>query len=58
MDDIVAFGAPRDVVGVTESVDLEGADIGREQGKILRRGSEHMPGIEVEEGHEEVEAYG
>lgn len=58
VDDVVALGAPGDVVGVAEGVDLERADVGGEQGKVLRRGGEHVPGIEVEEGHEEVEADG
>ena len=58
VDDVVAFGAPGDVVGVAEGVDLEGADVGGEQGEVLGRGGEHVPGVEVEEGHEEVEADG
>ena len=36
MDDVVAFGSPGDVVGVAEGVDLEGADVGREEGEVLR----------------------
>ena len=36
VDDVVAFGAPGDVVGVAEGVDLEGADVRREEGEILR----------------------
>lgn len=55
VDDVVAFGAPGDVVGVAEGVDLEGADVGGEEGEVLGRGGEHVPGVEVEEGHEEVE---
>lgn len=35
MDDVVAFGAPGNVVGVTKSVDLEGADVGWEKGEVL-----------------------
>lgn len=35
VDDVVAFGAPGDVVGVAEGVDLEGADVGREEGEVL-----------------------
>lgn len=58
VDDVVAFGAPGDVVGVAEGVDLQGADVGGEEGEVLRRGGEHVPGVEVEEGHEEVEADG
>lgn len=58
VDDVVAFGAPGDVVGVAEGVDLEGADVRGQEGEVLRRGGEHVPGVEVEEGHEEVEADG
>ena len=58
VDDIVTFGAPGDVVGVAESVDLQGADVGGEEGKVLRARGEHMPGIKVQEGHEEVDAKG
>lgn len=43
---------------ITKRVDLEGANVARQQGEILRGGGEHVPGIEVEEGHEEVEADG
>lgn len=39
---------------VTEGVNLEGADIRGKKGKVLRRGGEHMPGVEVQKGHEEV----
>ena len=56
VDDVVAFGAPGHVVGVAEGVDLEGADVGGEEGEVLCRGGEHVPGVEIEEGHEEVEA--
>ena len=58
VDNVVALGAPGDVVGVAESVDLQSADVGGEEGEVLRRGSEHVPGVEVQEGHEEVEADG
>lgn len=58
MDDVVAFGAPGDVVGVAEGVDLQRADVRGEEGEVLRGRGEHVPGIEVEEGHEEVEADG
>lgn len=37
MDDVVTFGAPGDVVRVAEGVDLQSADVRREEGKILRR---------------------
>ncbi len=56
MDDVVTFSTPGDVVGVAEGVDLEGADVRWKEGKVLGCGCEHMPGVEVEEGHEEVEA--
>ena len=36
VDDVVAFGAPGDVVGVAEGVDLQGADVRREEGEVLR----------------------
>ena len=55
MDDVVAFGAPRDVVGVAEGVHLQRADVGRQEGEVLRGRGEHVPGVEVEEGHKEVE---
>ena len=58
VDDVVALGAPGDVVGVAEGVHLQGADVGGQQGEVLRRGGEHVPGVEVQEGHEEVEADG
>lgn len=55
VDDVVALGAPGDVVRVAEGVHLEHADVGRQQHKVLRRRREHVPRIEVEERHEEVE---
>ena len=58
MDDIVALGAPGDVVGVAEGVDLQGADVRGQEGEVLGGRGEHVPGVEVEEGHEEVEADG
>lgn len=58
MDDIVTFRAPGNVVSVAEGIHLKGADVGRKEGKVLRRGGKHMPGVEVEEGHEEVDADG
>lgn len=57
-DDVVALCTPGDVVGVAEGIDLEGADVGGEEGEVLRRGSEHVPRVQIEEGHEEVEADG
>ena len=35
VDDVVAFGTPGDVVGVAEGVDLQGADVGGEEGEVL-----------------------
>ena len=58
MDDIIAFCAPGDVVGVAESVDLESADVGWEKREVLCGGGEHVPWVEVEEGHEEIEPDG
>ena len=58
VDDVVAFGTPGDVVGVAEGVYLEGADVGREKGEVLGRGGEHVPGVEIKEGHQEVETDG
>lgn len=52
--DVVALGSPGDVVGVAESVDLERADVTGEEGKVGCGTGEHVPRIEVEEGHEEV----
>lgn len=58
VDDVITFCAPRDIVGVAEGVDLKGTDVTWQKHEILSRGGEHVPGIEVEEGHQEVEAYG
>jgi len=58
VDDVVSFGSPGDVVRVAEGVDLQGADVGWEEDEVLGGGGEHVPGVEVEEGHEEVEADG
>ena len=57
VNDVVTFGPPRDVVSIAKGVNLERADVGGQKGKVLGRGGEHVPGVEVEEGHEEVEAY-
>lgn len=35
VDDVVSFGSPCHIVGVAKSVDLEGADVGREEGEVL-----------------------
>ena len=58
VDHVVALGAPGDVVRVAEGVDLQRADVRWEQGEVLRRGSDHVPWIQVQEGHEEVQAHG
>lgn len=58
VDDVVAFSTPCDVVGVAEGVDLQGADVRGEKSKILGGRGEHVPGVQVEERHEEIEAYG
>ena len=58
MDHVVAFGAPGDVVRVAEGVDLQGADVRGQQREVLRGRGEHVPRVEVEEGHEEIEADG
>ena len=41
---------------VAEGVDLQGADVGGQQHEVGGRGGEHVPGVEVQEGHEEVDA--
>ena len=58
MDNVVAFCAPGDVVSVAESVDLKSANVGWEKSEVLCRGGKHMPWVEVEEGHKEVEPDG
>lgn len=45
-------------MGVAEGVDLEGADVGGQKNKVLDGGGEHVPRVEVEKGHEEVETEG
>ena len=44
-------------MGVAEGVDLKGTDVGGEEEEVLRCRCEHVPGVEVEEGHEEVEPH-
>lgn len=56
MNDVVSFGSPGNIVGVAKGVDLERADIGGKQREVLTRGCEHVPWIEVEEGHQEVQS--
>lgn len=55
VDDVVAFGAPGDVVRVAEGVHLQRADVRRQQGEVLCRRGEHVPWVQVQEGHEEVQ---
>ena len=55
MDDVVALGAPGDVVRVAEGVHLQRADVRRQQGEVLRRRGEHVPRVQVQERHEEVQ---
>ena len=43
---------------VAEGVDLQCRDVTRQQGEVLRGRGEHVPGIEIHKGHEEVEADG
>ena len=43
-------------MGVAEGVDLQRADIGGEEGEVLRGGGEHVPGVEVEEGGVEIQS--
>lgn len=57
MDDIVSFRSPGDIVRVAEGVDLQRADVGGEEQEIGAGGGEHVPWVEVEEGHEEVETH-
>lgn len=57
MDDVVAFRAPGDIVSVAKGVDLQGADVRGEKSEILRGGGEHVPGVEIKKGHQEVEAH-
>lgn len=58
MNDVVTFCAPGDVVSVAEGIDLEGAYVGWEKGEVLSGGGEHVPRVEVEEGHEEIQTDG
>jgi hypothetical protein len=52
---VVSFCAPCDVVGVAEGVHVEDVDICWRQKEVLQEASSHMPGIEEEDGGEEVE---
>jgi hypothetical protein len=55
VDYVVAFGAPGDVVRVAKGVDLQSADVGGEEHEVGCGAGEHVPRVEVEEGHEEVD---
>lgn len=44
-------------MGVAEGVDLEGTDVGGEEEEVLCCRGEHVPGVKVEERHEEVEPH-
>lgn len=55
---VVAFGAPGDVVGVTEGVDVEDVDVGWGEEEVLEETGEHVPGVEEEDGGDEVEEPG
>jgi len=56
VDHVVTFSTPGYIVRIAECVDLKGADVGREKEEVLAGGGDHVPGIEVEDGHEEVES--
>ena len=45
-------------MGVAEGVDLQRADVGGQEGEVLRGAGEHVPRVQVHEGHEEVQADG
>ncbi len=55
---VVAFGAPGDVVGVAEGVDVENVDVGWGQEEILDERCEEVPRVEEEEGYDEPEDIG
>ena len=55
MDDIVAFGTPGNVVGIAESVHLESANVGWQESEVLSGRSKHVPWVEVEERHQEID---
>lgn len=45
-------------MGVTKCIHLKCADVRGEQEEVLRGGGEHMPRIQIQEGHEEIETNG
>ena len=49
------LGSPRDIVPIGKSVDIEDIGEGRHEQEVLSEGGEHVPGIEVQEGGDEVE---
>jgi len=52
---VVSFRTPCDVVGVAEGVDVEDVDVCGCQKEVLYEASSHVPGIQEEDGGEEVE---
>lgn len=52
---VVAFGTPGDVVGVAEGVDVEDVEVRRGEEEVLHEGCDHVPGVEEEDGGDEVE---
>jgi hypothetical protein len=55
---VVALCAPGDVVGVAEGVDVEDVDVGGGEEEVLQEAGGHVPGVEEEDGGEEVEEPG
>lgn len=55
---VVALGAPGDVVGVAEGVDVEDVDVGGRQEEVLQEAGGHVPWVEEEERGEEVQQPG
>ena len=53
-----ALSSPRDVVPVGEGVNVEDVGEGGHEEQVLQEGGEHVPGIEVQEGGDEVETEG
>jgi hypothetical protein len=55
---VVALCAPGDVVGVAEGVDVEDVDVSGGEEEVLQEAGGHVPGVEEEDGGEEVEEPG
>ena len=55
---VVAFGAPGDVVGVAEGVDVQDVEVGGGKEEVLDEGGYHVPGVEEEDAGDEVEDVG